>query len=486
VKIDTDPNGISIRLIAENWSMGDQNAAVAEIVRRGLDTEGQARITMPIGVNAPAQYVDLRPGDYTVRIFLPSGDVLAESVTVGGELKPDDSQVAFDILRSPHEWLSLDQVMGSVQRLPSASRARSLESWRSIARTSEGIPENVARRVDQAMVDYQAGYESVARAATGKLPTGTCFATRIDPNRPIPEGRLPASAVVEWWMGVPTGKSVTLVVQHHDELNAKLTSAMPQGLVGKDLLTGEDRVFARIRDPRGRLHHAVHPLGWRRVSRTMPGSPADAELLMTVVIDSAMRGEGDLGEAARWRCASMVSDVEVMAYLGFLHAGQASAAEAMLAHAYGLLYEKQLNPVAAAAGAFGLLAFPESTDWNQRKWRSWVSNLFTLYPHLPDGAIAMAQLYLRQGAGETPSDELDIETLRGYALEATRRGLPYLTYGIRLLSEVFVLLTSDDLQQGRKGPLIEKTAAARRMVRALERLVVPGAFFTVLETGEAT
>ena len=83
MKIDTDPNGISIRLIAENWSMGDQNAAVAEIVRRGLDTQGQARITMPIGVNAPAQYVDLRPGDYTVRIFLPSGDQSPPTCRIG-------------------------------------------------------------------------------------------------------------------------------------------------------------------------------------------------------------------------------------------------------------------------------------------------------------------------------------------------------------------------------------------------------------------
>jgi hypothetical protein len=335
-------------------------------------------------------------------------------------------------------------------------------------------------------VDFQAGYESVQRAATGKLPIGTCFATRVDPNRPVPEGRLPAAAVVSWWLGTPMGDSVPLEVVNHDQFNAKLTSGMPQNLEGKDLLTGEHRAFARMRDPRGRLHHVVHPLGWRRISRTMTGSPADAELLMTVVIESAMRGESDQEEPAQWRCTSKVSDVEMMAYLGFLHAGQSSAAETMLEHAYEPLYEKQLNPVAAAAGAYGLLAFPETSDRRQRNWRRWVNNLFTMFPHLPDGAIAMAQLYLRQGAGEARSDELDIETLRGYALEATRRGLPYLTYGIRLLSEILVLLTSDDLQQGRKGPMIEQTAAARRMVRALERLVVPGAFFTVLETGEDT
>lgn len=484
MKIDTDPTGISIRLLAEKWSTGDDNAAVAEIVRRGKEALSQAKITLPIRVNAPAERVNLLPGDYTVRIYLPSGDVLAESVTVGSESKPDDSDVAFDILRSPHEWLSLNNAMGAVQRLPNAERARSLESWRSAAQAANGITENVSGRVNQAIVDFHAGYESLQRVATGDVPSGTCFAAKVEWDRPIPEGRLPAAKVVEWWMGTPTGDPVPLAVSHHDDRNAKLLSAVPNGLVGRDLLTGEHRSFARIRDPRGRTHHAVYPLGWRCVSQAQPGSPAGAELLMTVVIDSIMRGGSDSEEAAQWRCAPAVFDVEAMAYLGFLHSGHASAAEAMLERAYELLYEKQVNPVAAAAGAFGLLAFPGAGGRSQRNWRGWVRNLFTLFPHLPDAAIGMAQLYLRQGEGESASDDLDIERLRGLALEATRRGLPYLTYGIRLLSEIFVLVTSDDQQHERSGPLIEETVRARRMVRELERLVVPSAFFTVLETGD--
>lgn len=479
MKIATDPNGISIRLVAATWSTGGENAAVAEIVRRGKDAATQGKISLPIGVNAPAKRVDLEPGDYTVRIYLPSGDILAESVTVGAESMRDEGDVAFDIARSPHEWLALNSVVGAVQTLPNADRARSLEGWRSATHETEGVN----RRVSQAITDFHAGYESLKRVAVG-VPTGEAYRATIDRDRPTPERRVSAAKAVEWWLGKASAPPVPLQVTHHDDRNAKLSAQIPGG--GKDLLTGEERVFARIRDPRGRLHHAVYPLGWRLVSQSHPGSPAGAELLMTVIIDSVMRGEQEAAEAAQWRCAPAVFDVESMAYLGFLHSGQASAAEAMLERAYELLYEKAVNPVAAAAGAFGLLAFTSPGGGRRKDWRGWIRNLYSRFPHLPDAAIAMAQLYLRQGEGDSREDALDVEKLRTFALEATRRGVPYLAYGVRQLSEIFVLLTSDDQQQERSGPRVEETARARRMVRELERLMVPGAFFTVLETAEVT
>lgn len=482
MKIETDPSGISIRLLADNWETGQESAAVAEIVGRGSDMATQDRITLPIGVNAPPEHVNLQPGDYTVRIFLPSGDILAESVTVGVESPADDGNVAFDISRSPHEWLSLNSAFGAVQRLPNEERARSLEAWRSTTRAN--VTESVSRRVDQAISDFHLAYASVQRTAVG-VPTGEAWYSTIDPQRPLPGKRLrDSTTVVEWWMGKRSGATVPLQVTHNDDRNAKLS--IPGEMGSPDLIDGSRRMFATIRDPRGRLHHAVYPAGWARVSRARAGSVAGAELLMTVVIDSIMRGESDGDdEAAQWRCAPAVFDVEAMTYLGFLHSGQARAAEAMLEQASELLFEKQVNPVAAAAGAFGLLAFSSTSGSRRTSWRGWIRNLYSMYPHLPDGAIAMAQLYLRQGEGESGEDELDIERLRGFALEATRRGVPYLTYGIRLLSEIFTLVTSDDQQQERSGDRVERTVQARRMVRELERLVVPSAFFTVLESGEA-
>lgn len=483
MKIDADPNGIFLQLRADKWSTGDEYAAVAEIVPRGKGRAGQEKLSMPIGVNATPMRVDLQPGDYTVRIYLPSGDVLAQSVSIGPDTKPDKGNVDFDLASSPYEWLSLNSAVGAVQRLPNAERVRSLETWRSSASEAEpNFASNLSERVSQAISDFNVGYASLQKVAG--VPTGECRYATIDPARPIPEERLRSGKLLEWWMGVADGPPMPLAVTHHDDRNAKLS--VPAIAGGPDLLAGARRVFAQVRDPQGGLHHAVYPAGWVRVSRSHAGSPAGAELLMTVVIDSVMRGADEGEEPARWRCAPTVFDVETMTYLGFLYSGQASAAEVMIEHAAELLFEKRINPVAAAAGAFGLLAFSPASGARRTAWRDWIRNLYSMYPALPDGAIAMAQLCLRYGDGESSADDLDIEKLRGYALEAMRRGLPYLTYGIRMLSEILLLLASDDQQHERSGPLVEETARARRLVRDLERRVEPNAFFTVLEIEEST
>ena len=96
----------------------------------------------------------------------------------------------------------------------------------------------------------------------------------------------------------------------------------------------------------------------------------------------------------------------------------------------------------------------------------------------------MGQLYLRFGEGTGTQEELDVEKLRGYALDAVRRGLPYLAYAIRPLSEMLQLVVSDDQESKREGPQVEDTRRARRLVQQLERLVAPGTFFTVLEIND--
>jgi hypothetical protein len=315
--------------------------------------------------------------------------------------------------------------------------------------------------------------------------SGKCRFTKVDPERRFPEGRLTTQELVRWWTGLPTNEpDFRLEITNHDDRNAKL-SVPGGGDMRSDLIAGQRRAFAAVVDPTRRWHYAVFPAGWVLTSRNSPGTPAGANLLMTVVIESVMRASEDSEEAARWRCSPAVSDIEAMTYLGFLYSGQASAAEAMLDQASELLFEKTLNPVAAAAGAFGLLAFtPPESGSRRASWQQWIRNLYTLFPQLPDGSIAMAQLYLRFGEGKPGVEELDVEILRGYVLEGVRRGLPYLSYAIRPLSEMLLLLVGDDQENEREGPLVEDTRRARRLVQQLERLVAPGAFFTVLETGE--
>lgn len=485
MKISTEPGRIFLQLVSDSWGTGNEAAAVAEITPRGKSTSGP-KITMPIGVNGPPLAVRLGPGEYTVRMYLPSGDVLAQSVTVDDE---SQEHIGFDLPRSPHEWLSSEAALGAVQRLPNATRARALETWRS---TEGGLTSvqnvNLSGRISQAITDYHSSFESVERVSGVERVSsmaGWCRYSKVDPARPIPERRLSPKDLVLWWTGTPNnGQAVRLEITDHDDRNAKL-SVPGGGDSGFDLITGERRAFAAVVDPTKKWHYAVFPAGWVRTSRNSPGTPARADLLMTVVIDSVMRASDGDKEAASWRCSPAVSDVEAMTYLGFLYSGQASAAEAMLDQATELLFEKTLNPVAAAAGAFGLLAFtPPESGSRHASWQQWIRNLYSMFPQLPDGAIAMAQLYVRFGEGQGGVEDLDVEKLRGYVLNAVRRGLPYLSYAIRPLSEMLLMLVSDDEEHKRKGPQVEETRRARRLVQQLERLVTPGAFFTVLETGE--
>lgn len=483
MKLTTEPGRIFLQLVSEKWST-DEAAAVAEIsARKGSRSKP---ITVPIAVNAAPLPVDVEPGEYTVRMYLPSGDVLSQSVRVGGDRTPE-TRIGFDLARSPHEWLSSETAFGAVQQLPNAARAQALEAWRSSEAAARIFESTTAARVSQAISDYHSAFQSLERVSgveRVKSISGRCRFSRIDPARPFADSRLSTKDLVSWWAGYPeNGEGIRLQISKNDDRNAKLSLSVDADS-GFELITGERRAFAAVVDPTGNWHYAVFPQGWRSTSRPSPDESSRADLLMTVVIESVMRESDDSEEPAKWRCSSAVSDVEAMTYMGFLYSGQATAAEFMIKRASDLLFEKKLNPVAAAAGAFGLLAFSPPEESSNPRWQQWIRNLHTLYPRLPDAAIAMAQLYVRHGEGKQGGEDLDVEKLRAYVLEAVRRGLPYLSYAVRPLSEMLLMLVTDDQEHKRKGALVEDTRHARRLVQQLERLLAPGSFFTVLDTAD--
>ncbi|WP_172432524.1 hypothetical protein [Metapseudomonas otitidis] len=144
------------------------------------------------------------------------------------------------------------------------------------------------------------------------------------------------------------------------------------------------------------------------------------------------------------------------------------------------LFEKIENPVAAAAGAYMLLSHPKEANTRfAASWQRWIRNLYKWFPMLPDGAIAMAQMELICGEGKR-GEEVNVERLRQYVLEAVRRGLPFLSTGVRRLTEMLVMLEGDDREKKREGPEIEETRRALSLIRQLGRITVPSEFFTVL------
>jgi hypothetical protein len=490
---------LAIRLSSPSWGTGSETLAMAEVTAAPRSGTRGPSVKVPLGVNDAPKSLSLDAGPYLVRLFLPSGDVQAERIQV---LDGGLAELNFDIGKSPHEWLGSAASLGIVQTLPRLNEARSLEAALSrpsptifrggpktasvdapdlFNRNSSQFRELAARAVlsiDRSTNEVHriSGHHRVAQSE------GWRWIHRVNPTRSFPERRLSPVDLARWWTGDPVSDPVHMNVVQSDERNARL---MPPGPAPGAMMNGEGaRAFAAVRDPVGGTYCAVFPEGWASTSQNRLGQLAAPSVLLTVVIDTAMTSQDSRATPARWRCAPEIDDVESMSLLGFLHIGQAEAGQMMLERAHSWLFEKTVNPVAAAAGAYMLLSHTEEANVRLAPdWRNWVGNLYRWFPTIPDGAIAMAQMALTYG--ETGrGDEIDVEKLRGYALEAVRRGLPYLGTGVRRLTDVLVALDGDDRAEGRSGALVESTRKALALVRELGRVTVPGEFFTVLRLDE--
>jgi hypothetical protein len=489
------PGAISISLKSGSWSSGNDHAAVVEIVPEAGERKygAQTRTSLSVGINSPAQDVTVPPGNYTVRLYLPSGDILAESAYVLPGAKLD---VVFELRPSPHEWLGANAAYGTVQKLPTAEHARALDDLRQNVELNvtsrrlrdgsrAGLESTAAlSRMTQAVADVDRGFQAVesisGRANVDKI-SGVLELTRVDPDRSLEGERRTPQELVRWWAGAAEPNQQPLVRGDGDERNIVLSVGEPPA--GDDFIRGTRRAFAVVRDPTGNWHYAVLPWGWARTSRSNLGSTADAQVLMTVGIDYVMQGSEDTGSPARWRCTPTVADVEAMSYLGFLYAGQRAATSVILDQARSFLFEKVVNPAAAAAGAYGLLSMDAQSNADRDKtWRDWVRNLYKWFPALPDGAIAMARMYVRYGDGNE-NEDIDVEHLRTLALEAVCRGMPYFTLGIRWLSEILLIVVRDDEEHKRAGAAVDRTQRAHRLVSQLLRLADTSQFFTSLDVG---
>jgi hypothetical protein len=99
----------------------------------------------------------------------------------------------------------------------------------------------------------------------------------------------------------------------------------------------------------------------------------------------------------------------------------------MAERAQGMLYDKQENPIAAAAGGYALVATATATT--EEPWHHWIRNLMG-FEHLPDGAIQWARLRLR-----IRRQDSDVAQARDALKIAYRRGLPFYSLGVKWLTE---------------------------------------------------
>lgn len=196
------------------------------------------------------------------------------------------------------------------------------------------------------------------------------------------------------------------------------------------LAANSSRLYAIIND--GHVSWlAPLPLPWR-----IPDGPQ--ECILSIVADRSEPWMTSVG--------MLPQDPVAGGLIEFLQSGDVTATLAILDAAAERLYEKLLNPFAAAAGALVLV---QSKRWapevlekrtglgSRAKWEEWVDNLCQWKSWLPDGFVLRAWLNLLDDNG-------DDQRAREHFLTAVKLGLPAYSGCFRLLVDGLRTLQSRD------------------------------------------
>lgn len=184
----------------------------------------------------------------------------------------------------------------------------------------------------------------------------------------------------------------------------------------------------------------VLPLPWPMENGTM----ATFEIAVSTTRDTAFSS------------SSTIKDPRVSTILGYLASGRLTQAELLVRDAIELLDTKRTNPLAAAVGAYVLIATCKGRD-DPDHWRPWIYNLSNWFTWLPDGKILEAWNIL--DTDEAPDM---LEKARECLLESVRRGVPVFGEGVRMLQAGLALFAG---QADEHDELAEAIALADLLAR---------------------
>ncbi len=414
-------------------------------------------LLVPAGSGSGYKEVTLDPGRYLVEAVLPSGETLQDEVMIPESGPPIELQLRGE--SSPHEWLSGQHFYGMVQGAERYDQPGSV-------RQPKGIPSMVATLVS-AVTD-----RSPARTPSGDLiARGLFFA--LPQVKSLASGRPLGTALPFDEMIHPAVETGPLRPFQEDALSITYrfgSSDLPAapGSDGRSAdYTTEPFVRRYLFASSAQVppQYCVLPAPWI----VSDGShEAEVEVL---VQRRGLDAETSPGFDQGYRLAVAVSDEVVGAMLGYLGSGRVDAAVSIIQQARDRLWEKRVNPLAAAAGAYVMIA-----GWQPSQaayWHNWVRNLMNGFPWLPDGAIQYAWLQLTSGRSPETLSEA-----RRALLEAYRRGLPFFSKGVSLLLDGLSMFANDAREAG--APDVEVEAALKIVRLMALRTSMRQPFTTVL------
>ncbi len=452
--------------------------AVANIYDVTVDEKGKRRPTSdgkrlrnlaipmgPASAEDPAFLsVQLEPGRYIVEAAPPNGEVIAEEIVV--DESPEPLPVRLSGEESPNESLSWQHYAGNVE---SAASYSSHAVSRDLLALSVDLVSVWARPPAGQDTDELAAPDGlVSRGFLFDLPAAKEFGSSGSAEDLFPFDQIDRQVqVAAPQTAFSDASSQVYALESDDVLSLHGQSGAATNWRWN---SGPGRHYLLVRGEKTPPQYCVLPLPWMQVDGS--GEAVVEALVQTSPADLAASGGTDQGH----RIGITVRDRLVGSVLGYLGAGQLSAAatilgqaeEAIERQAQSLLFSKGVNQPAAAAGAYALLAAQGSGQ--RESWYQWVKNLNNWFPWLPDGAIQYAWVLMRQERSEEGLKQARASLLEGY-----RRGLPYFSKGVNLLLEGLTLFANDAREAGTKDLEVE---AARKVVWRLALRTNPRQLFT--------
>ncbi|MBZ2194683.1 hypothetical protein [Occultella gossypii] len=374
------------------------HGAVAQVLafdsRGGRSPAADVRdVVVPVGGNVAPASIPVEPGDYLIEVLLPNGERTSAEVRAG------EAPVSVDlaVTHSPREWLSWQHLVGGVPLRENMRPGRGAGPVR--LEWLEGLPRG---RVGLAGPGYP--WRAVLAIVTGA--------------EPAPEGLAVAPLTGEsGWQLYRFGAAGALKWLDQEP--------EPGGPMRRRYLVARSGADVSL---------VPVPVPWPITS----GGAA--------VVDVLVRDQPD---GARILISPM--DQYIAPVIGFLSAGSAQPARVLVDHARSRLFEKMVNPFAAAAGGYVLLATEETGD---TAWHPLIANLAARFDWLPDGAVLQGRLLLRHRSGSA-----DVHAARDSFMEAYRRGLPFYTLGLQwLVDGLRTFAGTGDEEAGRMLATVQEVA----------------------------
>lgn len=417
-----------------------REGAVANVYPVGaatLTTAVYRDITIPAGEGMNFRAIQAAAGRYLIEAQLPNGEMVSEEVEVPSEGPPVEVRLRAD--KPWRTWLGWQQFASKVEK----HQLDQLAGGR-IANAFTWVKTRASLRylLDPPSIETAPLANRYVAAGSG----GIIWEALAGSLKQVPENPP--------WLGARQ----KMQPQDSDaSLQSFVLTAAQLGLASQVPGTGDPRLSVERQYGLVRFGKTVELI-------SIPCPWFDPEAERDCPIDLLVR---DRVEPGAFHSSVMVRDSMLGSAMSFMTAGGLSNASFLFKQAKEMLYEKLVNPLAASAGGYVLVATQEGLE--RRGWHRWITMLMESFPWLPDGAIQYGRLRLRDEESDS-----DLEEARRALFMAYERGLPFFSAGIRwLLSGLTVFAEDGD-------------AEAARMLKAVHRVSLRTDMsqpFTVVQLG---